>query len=78
MEDDLESQVKAGENDGVILHHVAVVREMLSLGKASSESWTATVPIKLANGERKEKSQAVVFAQDDHGKVVGVATIGLH
>lgn len=77
VEDDLESQVKAGENEGVTLHHVAVARELRSLGKASSEGWAATVPIKLVNGERKEKSQALVFAQDAHGKVVGVATIGL-
>jgi hypothetical protein len=78
VEDDLESQVKAGENDGVTLHHVAVARELRSLGKASSESWTATVPIKLASGERKEKSQALVFAQDAQGKVVGVATVALN
>src|SRR4051812_22368207 len=77
VEDDLESQVKAGENNGITLHHVAVARELRSLGNASSESWTATVPIKLANGRRKEKSQALVFAQDGHGKIVGVATIGL-
>ena len=77
VEDDLESQVKAGENEGVTLHHVAVARELRSLGKASSESWSATVPIKLANGAHKEKSQALVFAQDADGKVLGVATMGL-
>src|SRR4051812_46190908 len=77
VEDDLESEVKAGENKGVTLHHVAVARELRSLGKASGESWSASVPIRLVNGERKEKSQALVFAQDAHGKVVGVAAIAL-
>jgi hypothetical protein len=77
VEDDLESRVKAGENDGVTLHHVAVARELRSLGRASGNDWTANVPVRLASGERKDKSQALVFAQGSDGRVVGVNTVAL-
>ena len=77
VEDDLESRVSAGENDGVTLHHVAVARELRSLGRASGSEWTTSVPIQLAKGERKEKSQVLVFLQDSTGKVVGVNTLAL-
>jgi len=73
IEDDLESHVKAGENDGVTLHHVAVARELRSLGKPSGDVWTTAVPLKLLSGQRKEKSQALVFAQDQRGRVLGIA-----
>jgi hypothetical protein len=76
VEDDLESQVKAGENDGVTLHHIAVARELRSLGRASNDGWIATVPLQLA-AVRKEKTQALVFAQGSSGKVIGIATIAL-
>jgi hypothetical protein len=65
--------VKAGENDGVTLHHVAVARELRSLGKPSGDVWTTAVPLKLLSGQRKEKSQALVFAQDQRGRVLGIA-----
>jgi len=77
VEDDLESKVKAGENDGVTLHHVAVTRELRSLGRASGDDWTGTAAVKLDGGIRKEKSQALVFVQNAGGKVVGVNTIAL-
>src|SRR4051812_34940092 len=76
VEDDLESQVKAGENHGVTLHHVAVARQLRSLGYASNDGWTATVPLQVA-AARKEKTQALVFAQETSGKVLGIATIAL-
>jgi len=77
VEDDLESRVKAGENDGATLHHVAVARELRSLGRASGGDWTANVPIRLANGERKDRSQALVFVQGSDGKVLGVKATAL-
>jgi hypothetical protein len=77
VEDDLESSVIAGENNGVTLHHVAVARDLRSLGHASSDSWSATVPLQLASGVRREKSQALVFVQDQHGKVLGVASASI-
>ena len=77
VEDDLESRVKAGENDGVTLHHVAVAHELRSLGRASGDTWTGTAALKLDGGIRKEKSQALVFVQGAGGKVLGVNTIEL-
>ena len=77
VEDDLESQVKAGENDGVTLHHVAVARELRSLGRVSGNDWTTNVPVKLTSGERKDRSQALVFVQGPSGRVAGVSTIPL-
>jgi hypothetical protein len=77
VEDDLESHVKAGENNGVTLHHVAVARELRFLGRASGDGWKTVVPIQLPSGQRKEKTQALVFVQESGGKVVGVSTIAL-
>jgi len=77
VEDDLESKVKAGENDGVTLHHVAVTRELRSLGRASGDAWKGMAAVKLDGGIRKEKSQVLVFVQNPGGKVVGVNTIAL-
>lgn len=77
VEDDLESHVKAGENDGSTLHHVAVARELRSVGHAAGEGWSTTIPIQVAAGVRKEKSQALVFVQDAKGKVLGLSTIPL-
>lgn len=77
VEDDLESKVKAGENEGNTLHHVAVARELESLGRASSDGWTAVAPIKLAAGQQKGKSQALAFVQASNGKILGVNTITL-
>ncbi len=77
VEDDLESRVKAGENDGVTLHHVAVARELRSLGHATNSAWATSVPLQLPAGVRKEKSQALVFVQEQRGRVVGIATIPL-
>lgn len=77
VEDDLESQVKAGENDGATLHHVAVARELRSLGHAAGDGWGATVPIQVPATVRKEKSQALVFVQEANGKVLGLSTIPL-
>jgi hypothetical protein len=77
VEDDLESRVKAGENDGATLHHVAVARELRSLGRAPGTEWTASAPLTFASGERKDKSQALVFVQGPGGKIIGVNTIAL-
>jgi hypothetical protein len=77
VEDDLESQIKAGENRGVTLHHGAVARQLRSLGNATKDGWKTAVPIQLASGQRKERTQALVFAQDSRGKVLGVNKLPL-
>jgi hypothetical protein len=77
VEDDLESHVKAGENNGVTLHHVAVARQLRLLGRASGDDWAADVPLQLPSGVQKDKSQALVFVQDQRGSVLGVNTIAL-
>ena len=77
VEDDLESQVKAGENDGVTLRHVAVARELRSLGHAAGDGWTTAVPLHIPAGVQRAKSQALVFVQDANGKVLGLSTVPL-
>ena len=77
VEDDLESQVKAGENAGVTLHHVAVARELRSLGHATAGEWSANVPLTPGANIRKDSVQAVVFVQEQRGKVLGLSTIPL-
>src|SRR5205085_4841020 len=73
-EDDLSTDVKAGENRSKTLHHNAVVREIESIGKIKEGTFSRTVPLKLKNDWQRDKLHAVAFIQDSHGRVLGAGT----
>ncbi|HZU23780.1 MAG TPA: DUF1223 domain-containing protein [Terriglobales bacterium] len=77
-EDDLSTEVKAGENKAKTLHHYAVVRQLDSIGKTGKDgSFTRTVSLKLKNDWQRDKLHLVAFVQDGSGHVLGAATAPL-
>ena len=73
-EDDLTTDVKAGENKAKTLHHNAVVREIESIGKTKDGAFNRTLPLKLKSDWQRDKLHAVAFVQDGHGHVLGAGT----
>ena len=82
-EDNLTTQVGAGENGGRTLHHAAVVRELRQLGKLHEGSFAANVPLKLQKDWKRNDLRAVVFVQQGGtgksapGKILGAASLAL-
>jgi hypothetical protein len=76
-ESDLTTVVKGGENDGRILHHAAVVRRLVKIGKLNDGafSWEKSVPTNAKWNRANMK--AVVFVQDEKSSaILGVQSIG--
>ena len=73
--DRAESQVLHGENGGRHLTHVAVVRQLVKVGKLpKGKSFGETVRLKLGPGMDGKKIRVVAFVQESGpGKVVGAA-----
>ena len=73
--DHAESEVKAGENSGRRLTHVAVVRTLSKVGSVKSgESFSRDVEIKLKPGNDSATLRVIVFLQlPGPGKIVGAA-----
>lgn len=70
----VESQVLRGENGGKHLVHVAVVRQLLKVGKLPKEkAFSQDVQLKLKPGEDFSNLRVIVFAQESGGKVLGAA-----
>ena len=77
-EDNLATNVGAGENGGRTLHHAAVVRELRQLGQLRNGSFEANVPLRLEKEWKREDLRAIVFVQEGpSGKIQGVASVAL-
>jgi hypothetical protein len=77
-EDNLSTQVGAGENGGRTLHHAAVVRELREIGMLHGGGMETTVLLKLDNGWKRNDLRAVVFVQQGpSGKIEGAASVAL-
>ncbi len=77
-EDDLSSQVKAGENGGHTLHHSAVVREFKCIGQLQEGSFEAGVPLRLDKEWKRNDLRVVVFVQTPgEGRIQGAAQLTL-
>jgi hypothetical protein len=76
VEDDLETPVKRGENQGRTLHHAAVVRDWHSLGTVATGSWNSSVHLSIPADANRSHMQLVGFVQDPKsGKILGVRSI---
>jgi hypothetical protein len=74
-EDNLANKVNAGENDGRVLHHSAVVRELRLLGQLHDGSFDATVPLKPGKDWKLQDLHVVIFVQEAaSGKIQGAAS----
>lgn len=76
-EDNLSSTVKAGENDGRVLRHSAVVRDLRVIGSLNDGRFSGTVPLKLDRKWKLADLHAAVFVQQINGKIEGAASLPL-
>lgn len=78
-EDDLPSNVIAGENAGAHMDHRAVVRELRVLGRVDSDGVFSAAPeLNLAANWRRENLHVVAFVQDrGNRRILGAAEIPL-
>jgi hypothetical protein len=77
-EDNLTTQIGAGENGGRTLHHAAVVRELRELGKVHEGSFEGTAQLKLQKEWKLQDLRAVVFVQQGpSGKIEGASSVAL-
>ncbi|HZR24652.1 MAG TPA: DUF1223 domain-containing protein [Vicinamibacterales bacterium] len=77
-EDRLVSKVTRGENRGRTLTHVAVVRQLMTIGEAIGASATAERPVTLAPDWNRDHLNFVAFVQQRrNGPVLASATISL-
>ncbi len=75
-EDNLSSNVAAGENHGHVLHHSAVVRDFRLLGQLNNGSFQMEVPIKPEKEWKLNDLRAVAFVQAvPEGAIAGAASI---
>ena len=75
-EDNLATNVGAGENNGRVLRHAAVVRDFRTLGKLTQGSFQVEVPITPAKEWKIEDLRYVVFVQGpSNGKIEGAASL---
>ncbi|MET4074791.1 DUF1223 domain-containing protein [Hymenobacter sp. UYCo722] len=75
-ESDLASQIGRGENSGLLLHHAAVVRQLLPLGKVGAAgSFTASSALNLASAWKRPNLRVVALVQEIASRrIVGAAT----
>lgn len=78
-EDNLASNVTRGENAGLYMNHLAVVRELRVLGRVDSAGgFSATPDVTLAENWKRENLHVVAFVQDRSTKrVLGASTLSL-
>ena len=69
-EDQLRSDVKRGENQGRVLAHAAVVRQMTTIAEANGPSASARVDVTLAPEWRREHLKIVAFVQERRGRAI--------
>jgi len=63
-ESNLSTQVGAGENNGRLLRHTAVVRQLRKIGKTSSGQFTGRPIIAVDSSWHRENLRLIVFLQD--------------
>lgn len=77
-EDNLSTKVGGGENGGRVLHHAAVVRELLKLGQLERGGFAATVPLQIKKNWKRDDLRVIVFVQDGPGgRIQGAASVTL-
>ena len=73
-ENELQSDVRRGENSGRVMQHRGVVRKLQSIGRVKHEAFTAGQAIALDKSWRRENLSAVAMVQERSGRrIVGAA-----
>jgi hypothetical protein len=77
-ENNLTTQVRAGENGGRTLQHTAVLRSLLPLGVMRGQAFTSTKEMRIAHDWNRKELRAVVFVQQkDQGPILGARSIAI-
>lgn len=77
-EDNLSTQIAAGENNGRVLRHSAVVRAFKRLGDVKNGVFSAGVPLKFEKDWKRNDLRVVVFVQaPGEGRIEGAAALAL-
>jgi hypothetical protein len=77
-EDNLSTQIAAGENNGRLLRHSAVVRDFKRLGHVENGAFAAGAPLKFEKDWKRNDLRVVVFVQAlNEGKIEGAAVLAL-
>ena len=75
-EDNLMTNVAAGENNGHVLHHTAVVRDFRTLGKLAQGTFQGEAPLATAKEWKPKDLRYVVFVQEpSSGRIAGAASL---
>ena len=73
-DDEDQSSVLRGENEGRSLRHVAVVRNLVELSKKSGPLNSLAIQVKLPSGAPQPKMRLIVFLTDNRsGRILGAA-----
>ncbi|MGY3089090.1 hypothetical protein ACVWYF_002130 [Hymenobacter sp. UYAg731] len=78
-ESGLASQIGRGENSGLLLHHAAVVRQLVPLGRVGADgTFAASPPLQLAANWKRPSLRAVVLVQEVASRrIVGAASVAV-
>jgi hypothetical protein len=75
-EDDLQSSVTRGENEGRELKHDGVTRRLVEAGRADrAGAFKRAVPVSMNSGWKLKNVHVVAFAQSPAGKIVAVQVL---
>jgi len=74
-ENNLATKVGGGENDGRMLRHAAVVRELRRVGETNKGAFSGNVPLTIQPEWKRKDLRVVIFVQDGStGKILGAAS----
>lgn len=77
-EDGLKTDVRAGENNGHRLTHVAVVRRLDKIGSVSKGAFSKEINLPIDKSWDPQHTKAVVFVQEKNaGAIIGAASVPL-
>ena len=76
-ENGLSTQVKAGENEGVLLHHERVVRQLLGPFPLSGTQWSRTVHVAEPRDAHADRIGLTAFVQARSGETLQALSLPL-
>lgn len=76
-ENGLSTQVKAGENEGVLLHHERVVRQLLGPYPLSGAQWSRTLHVAVPRDAHPDRLGLTAFVQSKPGDTLQALSLPL-
>ncbi len=76
-ENGLSTQVKAGENSGVLLHHERVVRQLLGPYPFAGSNASRALHVAAPRDAQRERLGLAAFVQSDHGDTLQALSLPL-